>query len=144
MSGSFSALANAAIAKADTLDHHATTIASLTVTVAELTATNKRLVEALAIKLNAAKPPPGIPAPATTPATTTLPQTTHILNTAGVACPVTLQKSGRYHFVTGQHCKTCNKANARHVPSDCLELPEHAGRKALVEARNKSKKSGDN
>ena len=44
MSDLFGTLASAAVAKAETLDHNAATIASLTKLVAELTATNKRLV----------------------------------------------------------------------------------------------------
>ena len=142
MSGSFQALAGAAVAKAETLDHNAAAIASLTKSVAELSATNKRLVAQLAEALTNTvrgknRPPPGFPAPSTAPSA----QTTHILNTAGVACPAKLQPSGRYHFVTGQHCKTCGKQGIRHVPSDCLELPANAGRKAILasmDARNKS------
>ena len=142
MSGSFEALASAAVAKAETIDNNAAAIASLTQTVAELTATNKRLVAQLAEALNKTargpnRPPPGIPAPATTPAAaTSLPKTTHILNTAGVACPAKLQPSGRYHFVTGQHCSTCGKKEALHVPGDCLELPANAERKAIVNRWN--------
>ena len=136
MKGSFEALANAAVAKAETIDHNAAAIASLTNTVAELTATNKRLVAQLADALASTvrgpnRPPPGIPALSTMSATTS-PQTTHIVNTAGVACPAVLQPSGRYHFVTAQHCKTCGRQAVKHVPSDCLELPANAGRKAIV------------
>ena len=109
---------------------------------AELTATNKRLVTQLAEALSNTvrgpnSPPPIIPASSTTSAAAAmLPQTTHVLNIAGVACPAKLQPSGRYHFVTGQHCSTCGKKEARHVPSDCLKLPANAGRKAIVTARN--------
>ena len=142
MSGSFQALASAAVAKAETIDHNASTIASLTQTVAELTSTNKRLVAQLAEALSKTvrgpnRPPPGIPAP-TSSAATTLPKTTHILNTAGVACPAKLQQSGRYHFTTGQYCSICGKKGARHVPGDCLELPANAGRKAIVNRWNNS------
>ena len=114
--------------------------------VAELSATNKRLVaqltEALANTVRGQnRPPPGIPAPSTAPSA----QTTHIMNTAGVACPAKLQPSGRYHFVTGQHCKTCGKQEVKHVPSDCLGLPANAGRKAILASMNASgkKKSAD-
>ena len=48
MSGPFNALANATIAKAETLDTNASAIKSLTESVAKLTATNKRLVAQLA------------------------------------------------------------------------------------------------
>ena len=141
MSSSLNTLANAAVTKTETLDHNAATIASLTTSVAELTATNKRLVVQLAEALirtvcgpNA--PPPGIPAPSLS-SSTTLPQTMHTVNTAGVACPAMLQPSGRYHFVMGQHCKTCDKQEAKHVPSNYLELPANAGRKVIVVEINK-------
>ena len=90
------------------------------------------------------RPPPGIPSPSTAPSVT-LPQTTHILNTAGVVYPAKLQPPGRYHFVTGQHCKTCGKQEVKHVPSDCLGLPANAGRKAILASMNASgkKKSAD-
>ena len=136
MSDSFGALASAAVAKAETLDHKAAAITLLTKSVAELTATNKRLVAQLAEALTNTmrhqnRPPPGIPAPFTA-SSAPLPRTTHTVNVAGVACPAVLQPSGRYHFVAGQHGKTCGKKEARHVPSDCLELPANAGRKAIV------------
>ena len=131
MSGPFNALANAAVAKTETLDANAAAIASLTKTVAELTDTNKRLVAQLAEALNNTvrgpnRPPSGITAPSSaalassTSTLTTLPQTTHIVNTAGVACHVTLQSTRRYHFVMGQHCKTCGRQSVRQVSSDCL------------------------
>ena len=43
-----SALANAAVSKVEIIDNHAATIASLTTSVAELAATNKRLGSQLA------------------------------------------------------------------------------------------------
>ena len=52
MRDSFGALAQAAVAKAETIDSHAATIASLTKTVAELTATNKQLVKAGPVALS--------------------------------------------------------------------------------------------
>ena len=108
ISGPFNALANTVVAKAETLDANAAAIVSLTTKVAKLTTTNKRLVAQLAEALNNTvrgpnRPPPGITAPSSASlasSATTLPQTTHIVNTAGVACPVVLQPSGRYHFVT--------------------------------------------
>ena len=98
MSGSFNALASAAVAKAETLDQNAAAIASLTKSVAELTATNKRFIAQLAEALTHTvhgpnRPLPGIPAPSTS-SYTTLPKTTHTLNTAGIACPAKLQPSG--------------------------------------------------
>ena len=112
--------------------------------VAELTATNKRLVEQLTAVLAKSPPtytapPPGIPA--ITPASTLTSQTSHMVNTSGVACPVILLKSGRYHFVTGQYCSHFRKMGVRHLPQDCLELPQNAERKAKVEemkARDKA------
>ena len=106
-----------------------------------MTATNKRLVAQLAEALTNTvrgqnRPPPGIPAPSTAPSAT-LPQTTHILNTAGVACPAKLQLSGRYHFVTSQHCKTCGRQAVKHVPSDCLELPANVAARQLLLACQK-------
>ena len=146
MSGSFNALANAAIAKSETLDHNAATIASLTASVAALTTTNKTLADQLAEALarsarGSNTRPPGFPAPTSTPTAATLPKTAHILNTSGVACPAVLQQSSRYHFVTGQHCKNCGKPSVKHEPKDCLELPENAGRKAIVATLNQ--KRGD-
>ena len=47
MSGSFDALASAAVAKAATIDDNATTIAALSKANAELVETNKRLVAQL-------------------------------------------------------------------------------------------------
>ena len=124
----------------------------LTTSMTELTATNKKLVAQLAEALicnvhgpNA--PPPGIPAPSSASSAssaTTLPQTTHIVNMAGLACPTVLKPSGRYHFVTGQHCKTCGKQEAKHVPSNSLKLPANASGKAIVASMNSrgKKKSG--
>ena len=50
MRESFGALAQAAVAKSDTLDANATTIASLTKAIAVLTETNRQLAAALAAK----------------------------------------------------------------------------------------------
>ena len=144
MSESFDALASAAVAKATTIDNHADSIAKLTAAVAELTATNKRLVDQLTAALAKSPPtytapPPGIPA--ITPAPAPAAQTSHMVNTSGVACPVVLQRSGRYHFVTGQYCSHCKRTGVRHLPQDCLELPQNAKRKAYVEemkARDKA------
>ena len=82
MRDSFSALAQAAVAKAETIDAHAATIASLTNTIAELTATNKQLVKALAAAKAApatgVRPPPGF---------TNANLTGHAQNSLGESCP---------------------------------------------------------
>ena len=141
MSGSFDALACAAVAKSDMLDNHTTTIKSLTDAVAQLTATNKKLVDQLTLALaTCVKPPPGLANPLPpSPAVTT---SGHVLNSAGVACPAGLQHWGKWYFVNKQDCKTCGKSTT-HVPSNCLELPENAEQKRRVEAskaRLKAKK----
>ena len=122
MSGPFEALACAAVAKSDMLDQHTATILALTTTVTELTASNKKLVEQLALALaTCVKPPPGmsvIPPPILSPTTTG-----HALNTAGIACPTTLNPQvKRWYFVTKQDCKMCGKS-ATYLPEKCLELP---------------------
>ena len=95
MSGSFDALACAAVAKSDMLDNHTTTIKSLTDAVSQLTATNKRLVDQLALALaTCAKPLPGLANPLSpSPAVTT---SGHVLNSAGVSCPAVLQHCGKW------------------------------------------------
>merc|ERR1711923_481888 len=115
----FGALAQAAVAKAETIDAHAATIASLTKTVAELTATNKQLVKALAAAkaapTGAVKPPPGFAADANL--------TGHAQNSLGETCPTKKWKpDGRWQFVNRQYCKTCNNT-VSHLPADCQELP---------------------
>ena len=143
MSGSFNALANAAVAKAETIDSHAATIAQLSKAVFELTETNKRLVNQLAgAPRNPSvpatipgyqAPPPGYTpiAPVSTPAA----QTGHMVNTAGVACPAKLQLSGRWHFVTAHPCSQCRKKAVMHMPQDCHALPQNAERKRFIDAR---------
>ena len=134
MSGSFEALACAAVAKSDMLDNHTTTINSLTNTVGQLTATNKRLVDELAVALAmCVKPPPGLTTPTLpAPAAST---SGHVLNSAGIACPAVLKHWGKWYFVNTQDCKTCGKSTT-HVPANCLELPENAEQKKKVEASN--------
>ena len=142
MSGPFNALANAAVAKAQTLDANKAAIASLMTTVAELTATNKRLVAQLAEALNNTvrgpnRPPSGIPAPSL--AASRRPQ-----HPPPPRCP--RPRTSCYHFVTGHHCKTCGRQLVKHVPSDCLELPASAGRMAIVASiniRGKKKNTGE-
>jgi hypothetical protein len=138
MSGSFDALACAAVAKSDMLDKHTATIIALTTTVTELTATNKKLVDQLAVALaSCARLPPGMGAiPAPTPAPPAPTEITgHTLNSAGVACPATFNpKVKRWYFVTTQECKTCGKKTS-HTPENCLELPQNAERKARMISR---------
>ena len=130
MSGSFDALASAAVAKAATIDSHAATIAALSKANAELVETNKRLVAQLtAAKLPFSPPgfPPNIP---TTPSSTTgisrgvhedLPtvETGHKTNTAGVSCPAVKKSNNKWYFVAPQACSTCGKPAVLHVPENC-------------------------
>ena len=121
MSGSFDALASAAVAKSETLDNNATTIASLTKSLAQVIETNKQLSaqlkSALALCSPASKPgkvapPPGFPSEPL--------QTLHILNTAGVACPARLsKKNDKWYFVEKQHCNICDRDDQFHIPADC-------------------------
>ena len=121
MSGSFDALASAAVAKSETLDNNATTIASLTKSLAQVIETNKQLSaqlkSALALCSPASKPgkvapPPGFPSEPL--------QTLHILNTAGVACPARLsKKNDKWYFVEKQHCSICDRDDQFHIPADC-------------------------
>ena len=118
MRDSFSTLAASAVAKSDTLDANAATIASLSNTIAELTATNKKLVAALAAAKQGGRnvnPPPGFVADAH--------MTGHSLNGLGDPCPTQkFRPNGRWQFATKQFCKTCNLM-VNHVPADRLELP---------------------
>jgi hypothetical protein len=118
MRDSFSTLAASAVAKSDTLDANAATIASLSNTIAELTATNKKLVAALAAAKQGGRnvnPPPGFAADAN--------MTGHSLNALGDLCPTKkFCPNGRWQFVTKQFCKTYNNM-VNHVPADCSELP---------------------
>ena len=144
MRDSFSALAASAVAKSDTLDANAATIASLSNTIAELTATNKKLVAALAAAKQggrAPNPPPGFTADANL--------TGHSLNSLGDSCPTKKWRpDGRWQFVTNQYCKTCNNM-VKHVPADCPELlgnekikEEMAKYRARKRANHVAKKSG--
>ena len=149
MSGSFNALACAAVAKSETIDSHAASIAQLTKAIYELTETNKKLVNQLsgaprnpsvpATIPGYQAPPPGYTpiAPVSAPAA----QTSHMVNTAGVACPAKLQPSGRWHFVTAQPCNHCGKKAVMHMPQDCLTLPQNAERKRIYDAKNERDKA---
>ena len=128
MKESFGMLAQAAVAKSDTIDAHAATIASQAKAIAELTATNAILVAALAAAKNkqpkATTPPPGFAANATG----------HTLNTAGIACPTRTSKAGNVVFVTSQDCNICGK-NQYHIPANCLEAPQNAALKVKMAAK---------
>ena len=115
MSGSFDALASAAVAKAETIDANAASIASLTRTIAELTATNKTLVAQLA----AATEKQHVPAPPGFPPI----ETAHRNNSAGVSCPVR-KRSGKWYFVNPQACSKCGRNAVTHMPQDCRGPPE--------------------
>ena len=130
MKDSFSSLAQAAVAKAETIDAHAATIASLTNTIAELIATNKQLVKALAAAKatasSAIKPPPGF---------STADLTGHAQNDFGETCPTRKwSPEGRWQFVNQQYCKGC-KNMVKHVPKDFPLLPGNEHIKAEMEAR---------
>ena len=125
---SFGMLAQAAVAKSDTIDAHATTIAAQAKAIAELTATNAILVADLAAARSkparTTTPPPGFAANATG----------HTLNSAGVACPTRTSKTGNVVFVTSQECSIYGK-NQYHIPANCLEAPQNAAIKARVAVR---------
>ena len=104
MSGSFDALASAAVAKAATIDANAATIASLTKSIAQLTAANQSLTAQLAA--------------ATTKQTTPAPETSMHMNTAGVACPA-IKRKGKWYFLTPQACSKCGRNAVKHAPEDC-------------------------
>ena len=138
MRDSFSALAASAVAKSDMLDANASTIASLTKTIAELAATNKKLVTALAAAKQggrATNTPPGFAANANL--------TGHSINALGDSCPTKkYRQDSRWNFVSRQFCKTCNNMVA-HIPTDCPELPgNEAIKEELVKyrANRKSRK----
>ena len=139
MRDSFSALTASAVAKSDTLDNNAATTASLSKTIAELTASNKQLVAALAAAKQGGRnvnPPPGFAADAN--------MTGHSLNALGDSYPPKKWRpDGRWNFVTSQYCKTCNNM-VKHVPADCPELPGSENIKeemARIRAQKKSQRS---
>ena len=147
MRDSFSAVAASAVAKSDTLDANAATIASLTKTIVELTATNKKLVTALAAAnrgRGTPAPPPGFSPDANL--------TGHNLNSLGDSCPTKKWKpGGRWQFITKQFCKTCNNM-VNYIPTDCPELPGNESIKAEMQQlrarkqkqrRRKKTESGD-
>ena len=102
MRESFGQLAQAAVAKSDTIDAHAATIAALSKTIAKLTSTNAILVTALAAKESRTiAPPPGFnPTVAVTANTTG-----HTVNSAGIACPT--KKKVRKDIICGPPTLRC-------------------------------------
>lgn len=148
LNGSFNALASAAVAKSETIDSNAASIASLTNAIAQLTTTNKNLTDQLAAALAlCARPTANAPAPTIPTAVTPppgfpveTPKTLHIINTAGVACPAVLQR-GNWTFVAGQHCSTCKMDNMKHIPAACFARPENAHKKAqMIKRRRDARK----
>ena len=137
MEHSFGQLAQAAVAKAETIDANVATIADLTKALAEMTAackvlttTNSTLVTALAKYggKTATSPPPGYGGTGTA-------ATGHAANTAGVVFPTRIGRhSGAVIFTVPQACSMCGKADVYHIPKDCMELPENAGKKAAMQA----------
>ena len=107
MSGSFDALASAAVAKAETIDANAATIASLTKSIAQLTAANQSLAAQLAAA--SAKQPALVPETAGARRT----------NTAGVSCPA-IRRKGKWYFLTPQACSKCGRNAVKHVPEYCM------------------------
>ena len=135
MRESFGALAQAAVAKSETLDSNATTIASLTKAIAVLTETNRSLVAALATRTTVP------PAARTNPggATADPDMTGHHTNSDGNSCATKKWfAGGRWQFVSQQHCKNCTGI-VNHIPSDCPELPGNEAIK-LEMAERKAKR----
>ena len=137
MSGSFDALASAAIAKAETLDNNAATIASLTKTIAELTATNKALVNQLAAARTTATPS----APALPKNTQhhrilgVISPTGNRTNTAGVSCAAVIrQDNGKCYFLSPQPCNICGKEAVLHIPENCPKAEHNLAWKKEKEA----------
>ena len=124
MGESFDALAMAAEASKATYEEQAHTIATLTASNAELTATVKKLTDkiiTLSEKLAAAaktggrgsNAPPGFDSDVTGSAA----------NSAGVFMPTKKNKRGLEIFVSKQQCNHCGKA-AYHLPAFCPENPQ--------------------
>ena len=144
MEHSFGQLAQAAVAKAETIDANAAAIKELTKALAEMTAackvlttTNSTLVTALAKcgGKTATSPPPGYGGTGTA-------ATGHAANTAGVVFPTRIgRNSGAVIFTVPQACSTCGKPTVYHLPKDCMELPANAGRKAAMLAAIAARKA---
>ena len=135
MSGSFDALASAAVAKSATIDSNAATIAALGKANAKLTETNKRLVAQLtAAKLPFSPPgfPPNVPAQRSRGA---LQPSWHLARRArehsntghraqqqhcGRVMSGSQKKSNnKWYFVAPQACSTCGKPAVLHIPENC-------------------------
>jgi hypothetical protein len=147
MSESFDLLAQAAVAKSDTIDAHASTIVLLTKALAEATATittltetNAKLVAEMAKSPgNQTRRPPGL----SNNNNNNNNSTGHTLNTQGVSCPTHhfVRNGGKPQknltFVTAQDCAKCGK-KVFHLPVKCPEAPHNkalaAATKAAAEA----------
>ena len=139
MSGSFNALASAAVAKAATIDNHAATIAALSKANVELVETNKRLVAQLTAAKLPFSPPgfqPVIPAAPSNPAGTgkgvsyenlATVDTGHKNNTAGVSCPAVKKSNNKWYFVAPQACSICGKPAILHIPENCSDPVRYKG-----------------
>ena len=143
MEHSFGQLAQAAVAKADTIDANAATMSALTTSLAEmtvackvLTTTNGTLVTALAKcgGKTATNPPPGFSQTGAT--------TSHSVNYAGVACQTHTwaglhgKPNKNFSFVERQDCFICGKKEF-HLPLNCHEAP-HNKQMAVVAAALKA------
>jgi hypothetical protein len=136
MRDSFGQLAQAAVAKLDTTDAHAATIAALSKIITDMTATNAIMVGALASKGTRAVPPPPGFAPT---GTVTADTTGHAVDSAGMTCP-TNKFRGRTSFVVPQHCTIYNKADHWHLPQNCIEAPHNAVIKVKILAKRAADK----
>ena len=141
MEHSLGQLAQAAVAKAETIDPNATTISALTKALAKMTAackilaaTKNTLATALAkcggktTTKTATNPPPGFSKAGAITGSTA--------NTVGVVMPTKMGNYEKMVFVYPQACSTCGKTAMFHLPQDCVELPANAKRKAGIVAAN--------
>ena len=144
MSDSFDMLAQAAVAKSETIDAHASTISALTKALTEatakittLTVTNAALVAELA-KTTGGRTTGG--RTRTPPGLSNNNDTGHTLNTSGVACPThRFTRPGgnpgrNLTFVTVQDCARCGKKNIYHLPVRCPEAPHMKSLAAATKA----------
>ena len=129
MSGSFNALASAAVAKAATIDSNAATIAAPNKTNAELAETNKRLVAQLTAAKLPPSPPgfsPNVPAAPSNPVGTwrgahenlATVDTGHKNNTVGVSCPAVKKSNNKWYFVAPQAYSICGETTILHIPEN--------------------------
>ena len=139
ISGSFDALATAAVAKAATMGSNTATIAAISKANAELVETNKHLVAQLTAAKLPFSPPgfqPVIPAAPSNPAGTgkgvsyenlATVDTGHKNNTAGVSCPAVKKSNNKWYFVAPQACSTCGKPAILHIPENCKGPTQYKG-----------------